>query len=104
MQRRSLHDILDEFDQLPEPIPEPAVEHEEFDSEDYTPDATASDETADDIRDVFAALDYLDAQRVAARTIVHRWNDNASTSDGKRAFVPTWGTNLVSPFKVSMLY
>ncbi|WP_423744753.1 hypothetical protein V5735_01540 (plasmid) [Haladaptatus sp. SPP-AMP-3] len=92
----ALHGILKEYDQLPEErseTPNPAVEHSEFDAKTYTPNTTSSDETTDDIRDVFSALDHLDAQRVAARTIVHRWNDSASTSDGKRAFVPTWGTN-----------
>ncbi|MBX0350367.1 hypothetical protein EGH26_19450 [Halomicroarcula pellucida] len=64
---------------------------EEFDSSDYEPEATSADETTTDIRDIFAALDHLDAQRVAERTIVHRWNDSASTSDGYRAFAPTWG-------------
>jgi len=64
---------------------------EDYDLEDYEPAATASSETTDDIRDVFAALDRLDARRVAERTIIHRWNDDASTSDGYRAFYPTWG-------------
>ncbi|MDJ1434850.1 hypothetical protein QNM96_22870, partial [Halostagnicola sp. A-GB9-2] len=34
----------------------------------------------------------LDAQRVGERTIVQRWNDSASTSEGERAFWPTWGS------------
>jgi hypothetical protein len=64
---------------------------EDYDLDDYQPSATSSTETTDDIRDVFAALDRLDARRVANRTIVASWNDNASTSDGYRAFAPTWG-------------
>ena len=40
--------------------------------------------------DIMRALDRLDAQRVAEDTIVHTWNDGASTSDGFRAFIPTW--------------
>ena len=92
----ALYNVLEEYDQLPttrDESSDPAGEHEEFNVEEYTPTVMRSGETTDDIRDIFAALDYLDAQRVATRTIVHRWNDSASTSDGKRAFVPTWGTN-----------
>ncbi|WP_135806195.1 hypothetical protein [Halorussus marinus] len=66
---------------------------DDYDLDDYEPAATSSEETTDDIRDIFAAIDRLDARRVAERTIVHAWNDTASTSDGKRAFVPTWGKN-----------
>jgi len=65
--------------------------HEEFNSEEYEPKATTSSETTDDIRDVFKAVDRLDAQRVAQDTIVHSWNDSAGTSPGERAFAPTWG-------------
>ncbi|WP_458211034.1 hypothetical protein, partial [Haladaptatus sp. NG-SE-30] len=83
-------DLL-EHESEPEPERDPAAEHEEFNAQDYTPSATTTDETTDDIRDIFAALDRLDARRVADRTIVHSWNDNAGTSDGNRAFVPTWG-------------
>ncbi|WP_254766523.1 hypothetical protein [Salinilacihabitans rarus] len=66
---------------------------ETLDLDDYEPVATDVDETTDDIRDVFAALDRLDAQAVAERTIVHRWNDDVATSAGERAFYPTWGPN-----------
>ncbi len=65
----------------------------DYDLDDYDPDATSSTETTSDIRDVFAAIDRLDARHVAEKTIVHRWNDSASTSDGERAFAPTWGPN-----------
>lgn len=64
-----------------------------FDSgviESHRPEATESNETTDEIKDVFKAIDMLDARRVAAETIVHRWNDDASTSGDNRAFVPTW--------------
>ncbi|MFD1513032.1 winged helix-turn-helix domain-containing protein [Halomarina rubra] len=64
-----------------------------FDADQYEPTATASDETTTDVRDVFAALERLDARDVAEATIVHRWNDGANTSAGERAFVPTWGPN-----------
>lgn len=87
----ALLDILDENDQLPERPPKPPEER--FDASEYEADATASGETANDIRDLYAALDRLDTHHVADKTIVHRWNDNASTSDGTRAFAPTWGKN-----------
>ncbi len=70
------------------------VEREEYDydSDEYEPSASSSDETATDIRDLFAAIDRLDAQRVAEQTIVQRWNGSASTSSGERAFWPSWGS------------
>jgi len=84
--------VLDEFDQLPDETPsDPAAEHDAFDTEEYDAEATGSDETTTDVRDIFAALDRLDARRVAEQTIVHTWNDSASTSGAKRAFAPTWG-------------
>ncbi|WP_232703505.1 hypothetical protein [Halobacterium wangiae] len=64
---------------------------DDYDLDDYEPGATTTVETADEIRDVFAALDRIDARAVAERTIVHSWNDDASTSEGKRALVPIWG-------------
>lgn len=82
----ALEEILDENDQLP--IPESP---HDFDLEDHKPTATTSSETADDIKDLFAAIDRLDARNVAEKTIVHRWNDTASTSSGNRAFYPVWG-------------
>jgi hypothetical protein len=66
---------------------------DDYDLDDYEPAAATSKETTDDIRDVFAAIDRLNARRVAERTIVHAWNDDVSTSDGYRAFYPTWGKN-----------
>jgi hypothetical protein len=74
--------------------PEPKSDgFEDFDADEYTPTATHSNETTSDARDVYAGLNDLNAQRVADRTIVHRWNDDASTSDGHRAFHPSWGPN-----------
>ncbi|WP_435349736.1 hypothetical protein [Haloarchaeobius sp. HRN-SO-5] len=64
---------------------------DDYDLDEYEPQATEAGETTTDIRDIFAALDRIDARHVADRTIVHRWNDSASTSDGERAFAPTWG-------------
>ena len=86
----AIHAILDERDLLPSDD-EPASAFDDFDGEEYDADATSADETATDIRDVFAAIDRLDARRVADRTIVHEWNDSALTSADHRAFVPTWG-------------
>jgi hypothetical protein len=87
----ALETILDEYDQLSEPSTSTADAYEAFDASEYDAAATASDESTTDIRDVFAALDRLDARRVAEQTIVHSWNDSASTSGDKRAFAPTWG-------------
>ncbi|MEF8882155.1 MAG: hypothetical protein V5A34_06505, partial [Halapricum sp.] len=72
--------------------PEPAAD-QDLDLEDHDPAATEADETTDDIKDIIYAIDRLDARRVAADTIVHTWNDSASTSGENRAFAPTWGPN-----------
>lgn len=64
---------------------------EEFEADDYEPTATGSEETTDDIRDVFAALDRLNAQRVAERTIVREWLEPAHRE--YRAFAPTWASS-----------
>ncbi|MFC6836986.1 hypothetical protein [Halomarina ordinaria] len=87
----ALRTILADHNCLPTPREDIAGGYQAFDPADYDASATTSDETTDDIRDVFAALDRLDARRVAGDTIVHRWNDDASTSAGHRAFVPIWG-------------
>jgi len=65
-----------------------ADDYEEFDASDYEASATSSSETTEDIRDVYAALDRLDAQRVAERTIVDEWLEPSHAD--YRAFVPTW--------------
>ena len=57
------------------------------DFDDYEPKATGSDETTDDIRDVFRALDRLDPKRVGERTIVREW------TRARRSFLPTWGSS-----------
>lgn len=53
------------------------------------------------ISDVFDALDHLDVEAVADRTIVHQWTDQATgmednSGSGKRAFVPIWGPDAES--------
>lgn len=50
------------------------------------------------IQDVLDAIDRLDIESVADKTIVHQWTDQASgkrdtSGEGKRAFVPIWGPN-----------
>ena len=86
----ALLEVLHENDQLPD---HPVDEQNSFDASDYEAEATSSDETATDIRDLYAAVDRLDPQHVADKTIVHRWNDDASTSENTRAFAPVWGRN-----------
>lgn len=71
--------------------PDPGRAREDYDFADYEPDAVTADETTGDARDVIAAVDRLHPQDVAERTIVHQWNDGATTSSNARAFVPTWG-------------
>jgi hypothetical protein len=44
------------------------------------------------IEDVWRAIDNLDARDVAEDTIVHSWNDDATSGKGK-GFYPTWGPN-----------
>lgn len=84
-----LRDVLDEYDQLRTHTP--SASYDDFDAKDYDADATTSEETTTEIRDLFAAIDRLNAQRVAEKTIVRRWNGSVSTSDGERAFYPTFG-------------
>lgn len=92
-----LEHLLEANDQLPrrtrsgDPTDIP-IDRDDYDLEDYEPGVTRSDEVTADIRDIFAAIDRLDAQRVAGKTIVQRWNDDATTSNGERAFWPTWGS------------
>lgn len=63
-----------------------ATAFEDFDSEDYTPNGTSERDVTADIRDVFYALDQLDAKKVADRTIAREWH-----SDG-RHITPTWAS------------
>lgn len=63
-------------------------------ADDRTPDVIERDEVATDVRDVFTTFERLDGRRVADRTIIHHWNDDASTSDDRSAFVPSRDRNL----------
>jgi len=85
---QALREVLDEAGQLRQSVPS----RSDVDLSDHEPTATSSDETTTDIRDQFTALNRLDARKVAAKTIVSKWNDSASTSAGARAFWPTWGS------------
>ena len=88
-----LRAIHDKYDQLPASRENVRDAWEAFDAAKYDPGATDADETTDDIHEIFHALNRIDARRVAGNTIVHSWNDAASTSSENRAFVPTWGRN-----------
>jgi hypothetical protein len=66
---------------------QPAGAFDDFDAQDYEPSATSADETTTDIRDVYAAIDRLDARRVAEDTIVSEWLDDRGH---KRTFAPVW--------------
>jgi hypothetical protein len=82
----ALEAILAANDQLPTRAS--ADDYEKFDAADYEASATSSSETTEDIRDIYAALDRLDAQRVADSTIVDEWIEPSHAD--YRAFVPTW--------------
>jgi len=62
------------------------------DGTDDSETATAPSDASGNASDIADAVDRLDAQRVAEKTIVRQWNDSASTSAGVRAFYPTWGS------------
>ncbi|WP_147464959.1 hypothetical protein [Halococcus sp. IIIV-5B] len=87
-----LRELLEDHDQFPDTVSTPSEKYDDFDVDDYEPDVAGSGET-DDIHDVFAAVNQLNYQHVAERTIVDSWNDSASTSEGARAFHPTWSPN-----------
>jgi putative DNA primase/helicase len=53
--------------------------------------AAVPSQASGNAEDIARAVDRLDAQRVAERTIADTWNDDAATSDGARAFYPSWG-------------
>ena len=82
----ALNAVLDEYGQLREQTPSDA--YEEFDATEYEPSATEATETTDDIRDIYHALDRLDARRVADATIVEEWLEPMTSETP--AFVPTW--------------
>jgi len=80
--------ILDAAGELADDDPAArTTDRDSYDLEGYDPDATAADETADDIRDLFAAIDRLNVKRVADATIVKEW-----TTD-RRSFLPVWGSS-----------
>jgi len=81
----ALEAVLKANDQLRDE--RPSTVRDDYDLDEYEPTATSSDETTDDIRDVFRALDRLDPKRVGERTIVRKW------TQGKRGFLPTWGSS-----------
>jgi len=81
----ALEAILEANDQLRDETP--STRRDDYDLDDYEPTATSAEETTDDIRDVFRALDHLDPKRVGERTIVRQWTRE------KRSFLPTWGTS-----------
>lgn len=55
--------------------------------------APSSSVASGNAEEIARAVDALDARDVAEKTIVHGWNDDASTSGDNRAFYPTWGPN-----------
>ena len=85
----AVEEILDEAGQLRQTT----TQQSDIDLTGYEPSKTSGDETTSDIRDQFYAINRLDARKVAEETIVSKWNDNASTSAGARAFWPTWGSS-----------
>ena len=87
-------EAFDELDTVTSTTAEPTERFDEFDPEEYEPTATEADETTDDIRDVFAALDRLDAQRVADRTIVSEWLESSTATN--RTFAPSWAPSEYS--------
>jgi len=82
----ALEDLLDERDLLRQP----SEEGSSFDLENHDADATTSEETTGDIRDIYAALDQIDARQVADDTIVAEWFDD---SGEHRAFRPAWASH-----------
>jgi len=85
----TVYSLLEKNDQLRQT----ATDRSSIDLDGYEPDKTEASETTTDIRDQFHAINRLDARKVAEETIVQRWNDDASTSEGSRAFWPTWGSS-----------
>ena len=81
-------DAFPELERVVSPVDKPADAFDDFDPTEYEPTATEADETTGDIRDIFTALDRLDAQRVADRTIVDEWLESSSSAN--RTFRPTW--------------
>jgi len=81
----AVRDVLDEAGELRQT----ATDRADFDADDYEPEVTDADETTDEIRDIYHALDRLNAQRVAEDTIVAEWLEGRTEH---RCFRPTWAS------------
>lgn len=81
----ALEEVLSDYGELPEETQ--STDRDDYNIADYEPKATDANETTDDIRDIFRALDRLDPKRVGEQTIVREW-----TRD-KRSFLPVWGSS-----------
>jgi P4 family phage/plasmid primase-like protien len=81
----AVRDVLDEAGELRQTTTDRA----DFDAEGYEPNATEADETTDKIRDIYHALDRLNAQRVAEDTVVAEWLEGRTDH---RCFRPTWAS------------
>lgn len=77
--------VLDEAGELRQT----ATDRADFDADDYEPEVTDADETTTEIRDIYHALDRLNAQRVAEDTIVAEWLEGRTEH---RCFRPTWAS------------
>jgi hypothetical protein len=82
-----LETLLDGWGELPDE-PVSAERSDQFDAEKYDATATSADETATDVRDVFAAIDRLNARHVAEDTICDEWLEPRTAEN--RCFRPTW--------------
>jgi len=82
----AVRDVLDEAGELRQTTTDRA----DFDAEEYEPQATDADETTDEIRDIYHALDRLNAQAVAEDTIVAEWLEQRTEN---RCFRPTWASS-----------
>ena len=60
-----------------------------FDADEYDPGASSASETTDDIRDVYHALDHLDAHRVADETITR---EVLADREEKQTIAPSWAS------------
>jgi hypothetical protein len=64
----ALEAVLDEHDQLPSDPVGHDTDRDRDDLEDHTPDATARDETTDDVRDILSAVDDLEPSDVRLKS------------------------------------
>ena len=81
----AVRDVLDEAGELRQTTTDRA----DFDADDYEPEVTDADETTSEIRDIYHALNRLNAQRVAEDTIVAEWLEGRTDN---RCFRPTWAS------------